>query len=139
MTTTPFTADDPTSAGANDPRRRRTAASAIALYARATLGYDGRVAHATAVLQSAALEHAGRIVQVTSLGAEGMVLTDLIARQQRGIPVATIDTGRLHPQTVALVPASLPTHAGSRRGSIGDHPLRVARWRRAGHGSGSAH
>ncbi len=104
MTTTPFTADDPTSAGANDPRRRRTAASAIALYARATLGYDGRVAHATAVLQSAALEHAGRIVQVTSLGAEGMVLTDLIARQQLGIPVATIDTGRLHPQTSALVP-----------------------------------
>jgi phosphoadenosine phosphosulfate reductase len=88
----------------NDRRQRAPAAGAIALYARATHGFDGRVAHATAVLQSAALEHAGRIAQVTSLGVEGMVLTDLIVRNQLGIAVATIDTGRLHPQTSALVP-----------------------------------
>lgn len=90
---------------ANDRQRRATTARAIDLYARATHGFDARVAHATAVLQSAALEHAGRIVQVTSLGVEGMVLTDLIAREQLGIAVATIDTGRLHAQTSALVPA----------------------------------
>ncbi len=78
--------------------------SAIALYARATAGFDERVAHAVAVLQSAATEHAGRIVQATSLGAEDMVITDLIARHTLPIAVATLETGQLHPQTVALIP-----------------------------------
>lgn len=78
--------------------------SAIALYARATAGFDERVAHAVAVLQSAATEHAGRIVQATSLGAEDMVITDLIARHALPIAVATLETGQLHPQTVALIP-----------------------------------
>ena len=78
--------------------------TAIALYARATAGFDERVAHAVAVLQSAATEHAGRIVQATSLGAEDMVITDLIARHHIGIRIATLQTGQLHPQTLALLP-----------------------------------
>ncbi len=78
--------------------------SAISLYARATAGFDGRVAHAVAVLQSAASEHAGRIVQATSLGAEDMVITDLIARHQLGIDIATLETGALHAQTLELLP-----------------------------------
>ncbi len=82
---------------------RSAASGAIALYARATPGFDDRVAQASALLQSAALEHAGRIVQATSLGAEDMVLTDLVARQRIGIAVATLDTGLLHTQTIALV------------------------------------
>ena len=77
--------------------------SAIALYARASAGFDARVAHAIAVMQSAAVEHAGRIVQATSLGAEDMVLTDLIARHHLGIALGTLETGMLHPQTVALI------------------------------------
>ena len=77
---------------------------AIALYARPSAQFDERVAHAVAVLQSAATEHAGTIVQATSLGAEDMVLTDLIARHQLPIAVATLDTGKLHAQTLALIP-----------------------------------
>ena len=77
---------------------------AIALYARASAQFDERVAHTVAVLQSAATEHAGAIVQATSLGAEDMVLTDLIARHQLPIAVATLDTGKLHAQTLALIP-----------------------------------
>jgi phosphoadenosine phosphosulfate reductase len=77
--------------------------SAIALYARATEGFDSRVAHAVAMLQSAATEHAGRIVQATSLGAEDMVLTDLIARHALPIAIGTLETGMLHEQTVALI------------------------------------
>ncbi len=76
---------------------------AIQLYARATTGYDERVAHALAVLQSAATDHAGRIVQATSLGAEDMVLTDLIARHRLPVAIATLQTGRLHAQTLALI------------------------------------
>lgn len=78
--------------------------SAVALYAKKTEGFDERVAHAVAVLQSAASEHAGRIVQATSLGAEDVVITDLIARHGLPIAVATLETGRLHEQTVALIP-----------------------------------
>ncbi|MBK6864105.1 MAG: phosphoadenylyl-sulfate reductase [Ideonella sp.] len=81
-----------------------TTASAKVLYARRTAGFDDRVAHAAAVLQSAALDHAGRIVFATSFGAEDMVLTDLIARHQLGIAIATLETGQLHAETLALLP-----------------------------------
>jgi phosphoadenosine phosphosulfate reductase len=77
---------------------------AIALYARATPGHEQRVADTLAQLQAAAAAHPGRIVQATSLGAEDMVLTDLIARHRLPIAVATLDTGLLHPQTLALIP-----------------------------------
>jgi len=78
--------------------------SAISLYARQTAGFDARVAHAVEVLKQAAAEHPGRVVQATSLGAEDMVLTDLIA--QHGIPIAigTLETGQLHAETLALIP-----------------------------------
>ena len=78
--------------------------TAIELYDRPSPGFDARVAHAAAVLESAATEHAGRIVQATSLGAEDMVLTDLIARHQLPIAIATLDTGMLHSETLALIP-----------------------------------
>ena len=77
--------------------------TAIALYARETPGFDGRVAHALAVLQSAATDHAGSVVQSTSLGAEDMVVTDLIARHKLPIAIGTLETGKLHPETVALI------------------------------------
>jgi phosphoadenosine phosphosulfate reductase len=77
--------------------------NAVRLYARASAGYDSRVAHAVALLQSGAAVHAGRIVQATSLGAEDMVITDLLARHQLGISVATLETGQLHTETLALI------------------------------------
>jgi phosphoadenosine phosphosulfate reductase len=78
--------------------------SAIELHARKTRGFDARVAHAVALLREAAEDHAGRIVQATSLGVEGMVLTDMIARHKLAIAVATLDTGKLHTETLALIP-----------------------------------
>ena len=77
---------------------------AIELYARPTAGYEGRVAHALAMLQSAAGEFGGAIVQATSLGAEDMVITDLIARHRLCIAVATLDTGML--QRIIWTPPS---------------------------------
>ena len=38
-----------------------------------------------------------------SLGAEDMVVTDLIARHALPIAVGTLETGALHPETVALI------------------------------------
>jgi phosphoadenosine phosphosulfate reductase len=77
--------------------------SAIDLYARATAGFDERVANAVSLLKQAALDHAGRIVQATSLGAEDMVITDLIARHQVPIAIGTLQTGKLHAETSALI------------------------------------
>ena len=82
--------------------------SAIDLYARKTPGFDDRLAHTVTVLKEAAAAHGSRIVQSTSLGVEDMVLTDLIARHglggDQGIAIATLDTGMLHAETLALIP-----------------------------------
>ena len=78
--------------------------SAVALYARETPGFDTRVANTLALLLRAAAEHPMRIVQATSLGAEDMVITDLIARHQLPIAIATLQTGMLHAETTALIP-----------------------------------
>ena len=78
--------------------------NAIGLYSRATEGHDARVASALQVLRDAAAAHPGQVVQSTSLGAEDMVVTDLIARHRLPIAVATLDTGKLHDETLALIP-----------------------------------
>jgi phosphoadenosine phosphosulfate reductase len=79
-------------------------ASAIELYARKTTGHEFRVEAAIAWLRRAAEQHAGHVVLANSLGAEDMVLTDLIARQQIPIAIGTLDTGALHAETLALIP-----------------------------------
>jgi phosphoadenosine phosphosulfate reductase len=77
---------------------------AVALYARLTPGFDERLAQALTLLEQAAAAHPGRVVFTTSLGAEDMVLTDLIARHHLPIALATLETGRLHAQTLDLLP-----------------------------------
>lgn len=78
--------------------------SSVERLARRTRGFDARVAHAEALLREAAEDHAGRIVQANSLGVEGMVLTDMVARLKLPVAVATLDTGALHAQTLAMIP-----------------------------------
>ncbi|MEO8310128.1 MAG: phosphoadenylyl-sulfate reductase [Caldimonas sp.] len=80
-------------------------ATATSLYARKTEGFDGRVDHARRLLAQAADAHSDAIVQASSLGAEDLVLTDLIARDRLPIAIATLDTGKLHAETLALVDA----------------------------------
>jgi phosphoadenosine phosphosulfate reductase len=45
------------------------------------------------------------IALASSLSAEDMVLTDVIARHKLPIAIFTLDTGRLHAETLALIPA----------------------------------
>jgi len=78
-------------------------ANATALYARKTTGFDDRVGQARRLLARAAEAHPGAIVQASSLGAEDQVLTDLIAKDRLPIAVATLDTGMLHGETLALI------------------------------------
>ena len=81
--------------------------SAIDLYARAGADFDARLERTRERLRAAVSAHAGRIVQATSLGVEDMVVTDLLAQliRDEGLQVAigTLETGKLHAQTVELI------------------------------------
>lgn len=76
---------------------------AIALYAKPSPGHARLVAATVERLQAAAQAHPGRIVFATSLGAEDMVLLDLIARHRLPVAVGTLLTGRLHAETLELL------------------------------------
>jgi len=79
-------------------------AVAIGLYARKAAGFDERLATSRALLRQAHAEHGAALLQSTSLGAEDQVITALIAQSGLPIAIATLDTGKLHPQTLALLP-----------------------------------
>ena len=68
-------------------------------------------APATDALRWAAETFPGRVVFATSLGAEDQAITDLIARNRLDIPIATLDTGRLFPETYNLI-AETEKHYG---------------------------
>ncbi|MEJ7138093.1 phosphoadenylyl-sulfate reductase [Amphibiibacter pelophylacis] len=78
-------------------------------HTRPSSSFDAKVARTLDHLRLAADAHPGQIVQATSLGAEDVVLTDLIWRHGLAIDVATLQTGRLHAQTLALL-EQLPAH-----------------------------
>lgn len=63
---------------------------------------DARVAAARALLADIAQHHAPAVF-ANSLGAEDMVLTDLIARDRLPIEIFSLDTGRLPPETYDLM------------------------------------
>lgn len=58
---------------------------------------------ATDALKWVAKTFPGQVVFATSLGAEDQVLTNIIARNHLDIPIATLDTGRLFPETYDLI------------------------------------
>jgi len=61
-----------------------------------------QVEASVALLRRAVAEH-GRVVYANSLGAEAIVLTDLICTQVPQIDIVTIDTGRLPEETLGLL------------------------------------
>src|SRR5262245_36381146 len=60
------------------------------------------VQSARALLERAVREH-GAVIYSNSLGAEAMVLTDIICTHVPQIDMVTLDTGRLHDETLALL------------------------------------
>ena len=87
------------------PVNATASAPAIGLYARKTAGFDERLAKTVELLKQAVAEHGSGLLQSPSLGAEDMVITDLIARHPLPIAIATLNTGKLHDETLALIPA----------------------------------
>ncbi len=63
-----------------------------------------KVAHTVSVLQQAAADYAdGRVVFANSLGAEDVVITDLISKHTPQIGMFVLDTGRLPEETLKLL------------------------------------
>ena len=76
--------------------------SAIDLHARASADFDAKVEATRALLQRVATEFTP-VTQASSLGVEDVVITHLINSLELDIPVFVLETGMLHPQTLALL------------------------------------
>ena len=84
--------------------------SAIDLNARASSDFDAKLAETIAVLQQAALDYAplteggaASVTQASSLGAEDVVVSHLINTLRLNIGIFVLETGMLHPETLALL------------------------------------
>ncbi len=84
--------------------------SAINLNACASGTFAAKLAETTALLAQAALDYAAitaggtsRVTLACSLGAEDVVLAHLINRLQLDIGIFVLETGQLHPETLALL------------------------------------
>src|SRR5476651_1960670 len=77
-----------------------------------TLDLEQKAARVRQLLAGAVREHA-RVVYANSLGAEAMVLTDIIAAHIPEIDIFSIDTGRLPEETYDLL-ARLSERYGAR-------------------------
>lgn len=55
------------------------------------------------ILADAAARYPGRVALASALGAEDQVLTHMVAAGCLGIPIFTLDTCRLHPETYELI------------------------------------
>ncbi len=84
--------------------------SAIERNARPSADFDARLAQTIDVLQQAAREYApltagaaSRVSQASSLGAEDVVISHLINSLQLDIGIFVLETGQLHPETLALL------------------------------------
>jgi len=69
----------------------------------ATLLAELEGADAEDVLADAAKRFPGRVAFASSLGLEDQVLTAMIAEAKLDIPIFTLDTGRLYPETYDLI------------------------------------
>jgi phosphoadenosine phosphosulfate reductase len=83
---------------------------ATELNARASAEFEAKLAHTTALLQQLASDYApatpngkSLVSQASSLGAEDMVITDLINRLGLNVGIFVLETGMLHAETLQLL------------------------------------
>lgn len=77
------------------------AGAAIERHARRSPTFEAKLHETVVTLLKAAAT--GPVKQASSLGAEDMVITDLINRHRLPIAIFVLDTGALHAQTLALL------------------------------------
>ncbi len=76
--------------------------NAVSLYAKASPDFADKLAETQALLRRAAKDYKP-LTQASSLGAEDVVITHLLAETGITASVFVLDTGKLHAQTVALI------------------------------------
>ncbi|WP_180683897.1 phosphoadenylyl-sulfate reductase [Tepidicella baoligensis] len=81
---------------------------ATQLHAQPSATFDAKLAETEAMLRQAAA-HFQPVTQASSLGAEDVVITHLIDALALDIPVFVLDTGALHPETLALLERTVHT------------------------------
>lgn len=72
---------------------------------------QAKIEATAALLKKAVADHDGSIVLANSLGAEDVVLTDLLAKFAPEIPMFVLDTGRLPEETLKLLAEVRNTYA----------------------------
>lgn len=77
--------------------------NAIELHRKPSADYAAKVERAIALLREQAAQHP-RLTQASSLGAEDIVVTQLLHLAGVKASVFVLDTGKLHPETLALIP-----------------------------------
>lgn len=77
--------------------------SAIDLYNRPSPDFDAKVAASIALLQRVATERTA-LTQASSLGVEDMVVTHLIQLAGIRTGIFVLDTGKLHEETLTMIP-----------------------------------
>jgi len=84
------------------PLKQPAKTPATRLHAQPSPDFANKLAQTQALMQSAARDFSP-LKQASSLGAEDVVITDLINRLQLPIPVFVLNTGALHAETLALL------------------------------------
>lgn len=77
--------------------------TAIALYNRPSPDFAAKVERSIALLRETATSHT-KLTQASSLGAEDMVVTHLMHLAGIDASVFVLETGKLHAETLALIP-----------------------------------
>nr|WP_243855594.1 phosphoadenylyl-sulfate reductase [Aquabacterium sp. A08] len=81
---------------------------ATQLHAKPSATFDAKLAETEALLRRAAADFQP-LTQASSLGAEDVVITHLINALALDIPVFVLETGALHPETLALLERTAQT------------------------------
>ena len=77
--------------------------NALSLYDKPSPDFAAKVSRAIALLRETAASHP-KLTQASSLGAEDMVVTHLLHLADIDASVFVLETGKLHPETLALIP-----------------------------------
>eukprot|EP01041_Mallomonas_annulata_P031104 gene31104-53353_t len=81
--------------------------TALSLYDKPSPDFAAKVARSIGVLREAAARHP-KLTQASSLGAEDMVVTHLLHLADIDASVFVLETGKLHAETLALIPRIEP-------------------------------
>ena len=90
------------------------------------------------ILADTAGRYAGRVAFATSLGVDDQVVTHMLAKGGLGIPIFTVDTCRLFPETYELIDRTEPTLRRPHRACTARTRRRSSSWSRATASTSSA-